>query len=566
MESSKQFARMLSSYLIPGGGQSQVEKVLQEASSKEREMHLNSVPPDITPYLKKVPTRELRHIRKMSNLCGLTYYPLKVNPSSLMRRHKLELVTSSWICAAQPFEPKTAEEVSAMGDGMAINVNDVQELYAGWPSGWGRDDSYQDVPSAIQLNSLLPTAAVAAKLAEAAAAAAAAATGLLPKPTPAVQNSSSSPYMNSALVCRSLCPSEWFVCDDPQEELRIFAIQGSDSLDHWKLNLTCDPVVFEDPSMGVTVHRGVYEGAKALYDVFLPLIHEHLNSSPCAKIAFTGHSLGGSLATILMIMYKRRGVLQGNNISPVYTFGAPSVFCEGAHESQMGCVLEGHHKSRAQELASNSCRCTASGPSRLLLAVGLKDASVRNVMMHRDIVPRAFACDYSQLADILRGWGASFRSHCCLSGDGRKHLYSALGTMMVMQPDRHKFVCEPDHPLLPPGPGLYYFSESNSDSDPDAVQPIQSSSYSNTDLEISCPPGRVPPSARDAFLEFMDNPHPLETLAEPAAYLDKGSISRYHHPEHLTMALGRLIYLSQAQDQPTPSNALLEGMGSHQPA
>ncbi len=34
---------------------------------------------------------------------------------------------------------------------------------------------------------------------------------------------------------------------------RYFIIQGSDTLDHWKVNLTFDPVVFEDPSLGVKV-------------------------------------------------------------------------------------------------------------------------------------------------------------------------------------------------------------------------------------------------------------------------------------------------------------------------
>lgn len=34
------------------------------------------------------------------------------------------------------------------------------------------------------------------------------------------------------------------------------------------------------------------------------------------------------MAVLLMLMYKRRGVLTNRSISTVYTFGAPSVFCE----------------------------------------------------------------------------------------------------------------------------------------------------------------------------------------------------------------------------------------------
>lgn len=39
--------------------------------------------------------------------------------------------------------------------------------------------------------------------------------------------------------------------------------------------------------MRVQVHRGVYEAALALYERFLPLVYEHLESSPFSKIAFT---------------------------------------------------------------------------------------------------------------------------------------------------------------------------------------------------------------------------------------------------------------------------------------
>jgi len=59
-----------------------------------------------------------------------------------------------------------------------------------------------------------------------------------------------------------------------------------------------------------------------------------------------GHSLGGSLATLLMLMYLRRGVLPAVAISPVYTFGAPAIFCE----ANCSCSSEGsaghcHHQS-----------------------------------------------------------------------------------------------------------------------------------------------------------------------------------------------------------------------------
>lgn len=56
-----------------------------------------------------------------------------------------------------------------------------------------------------------------------------------------------------------------------------------------------------------------------------------------------GHSLGGSLATLLMLMYLRRGVLPAVAISPVYTFGAPAIFCEGSYSCSGGgpCTIPG---------------------------------------------------------------------------------------------------------------------------------------------------------------------------------------------------------------------------------
>ncbi len=37
----------------------------------------------------------------------------------------------------------------------------------------------------------------------------------------------------------------------------------------------------------VQVHRGAYEAAQILYERFLPMVYEHLDSSPFAKICFT---------------------------------------------------------------------------------------------------------------------------------------------------------------------------------------------------------------------------------------------------------------------------------------
>jgi hypothetical protein len=223
-------------------------------------------------------------------------------------------------------------------------------------------------------------------------------------------------------------------------------------------------------------------------------------------------------------------------------------------------------------------------------------------------VPRAFTCDYSPVADILTGWGASFRAHGCLQGGtgGRKahgartpgcgrgggggggngggggarkvHLYAPIGRALVLQPDAEwsSFVGpgdgDGDHPLLPRGPGMYALEDPQEEPQrlrATAAAPATFSGHA-AGAGVLMPPGarggaapcgagaaagaaaggdaqqrqrRVVPSARDALLELMDWPHPLETLADPSAYSSSGSISRYHNPDHYTAAAGRIIAL-----------------------
>lgn len=131
------------------------------------------------------------------------------------------------------------------------------------------------------------------------------------------------------------------------------------------------------------VHRGIYEAAKGIYEQFLPEVILHLEKyGPDAKFQFSGHSLGGSLALLVTLMLLKRKVLKPSNLQPVVTFGSPFIFCGG-------------HK--------------------ILNQLGVDDNLVRSVIMHRDIVPRAFACSYpTQIAMLLKRLNVSFRSHPCL--------------------------------------------------------------------------------------------------------------------------------------------------------
>lgn len=321
------------------------------------------------------------------------------------------------------------------------------------------------------------------------------------------------------------CPTEWFVCDHEPTNTRIFCIQGSDNMESWQANLAFDPVTFEDESLGVRIHRGVYNVAEMLYQVFVPLIREHLLKNPGAKISMTGHSLGGSLATALTLMLVFRGVLPPEAVDHVYTFGAAASFCDAA-SCGGDCSNCGHNCPG--RLDHDGCSVPKEG---LLEKLGLSSDSVIDTIMHKDIVPRAFACDYSPVAVLLRNLGGNFREHCCLQHD-RSLLYSFIGEVFVLQPEANRKYVKNDegyHPQLPQGAGLFQITE--------ATKGLTESVKWRRTGEVS---GCVE-SQKEAILSFMDNPHPLEILGDAKAYGELGTISRYHNPAHYKNALGSVL-------------------------
>lgn len=105
-----------------------------------------------------------------------------------------------------------------------------------------------------------------------------------------------------------------------------------------------------------------------------------------------------------------RGDLPLINVATVYTFGAPAVFCEGANGSPptpgacQSCSLPCEHRKAHSAAAS-------SATDSLLTKLGLPADAVVNVIMTRDIVPRAFVCDYTLVAGVLKSWLPSFKEH-----------------------------------------------------------------------------------------------------------------------------------------------------------
>lgn len=54
-----------------------------------------------TQFLTPVPVWELKHIRKLSHLCAISYKLSSVTRRALKRKHGLELVVASWVNDAQ---------------------------------------------------------------------------------------------------------------------------------------------------------------------------------------------------------------------------------------------------------------------------------------------------------------------------------------------------------------------------------------------------------------------------------------------------------------------------------
>ncbi|XP_039061857.1 phospholipase A1 PLIP2, chloroplastic-like isoform X2 [Hibiscus syriacus] len=261
-------------------------------------------------------------------------------------------------------------------------------------------------------------------------------------------------------------PCEWFICDDDQSATRFFVIQGSESLASWQANLLFEPVQFE--GFDVLVHRGIYEVAKGMYEQMLPQVRSLLKShGKRAAFRFTGHSLGGSLSLLINLMLLIRGEVPASSLLPVVTFGSPSIMCGG---------------------------------DGLLHKLGLPQSHVQAITMHRDIVPRAFSCNYpNHVADLLKAINGKFRHLPCL--ENHKLLYAPMGQIMILQP-AEKF--SPHHHLLPSGIGLYCLSCQLSDTDGEE--------------KLLWAAQRV----------FFNSPHPLEILSDRSAYGSEGTIQRDH--------------------------------------
>lgn len=103
------------------------------------------------------------------------------------------------------------------------------------------------------IGNAVPFRAVTSRMQNAAAAGQSTAVATIATVTAAVSSNFNKEHSKGPKSSQAADPSEWFVCDDPVSHTRYFVIQGSQTIEHWRLNLSFDPVPFEDPALGIKV-------------------------------------------------------------------------------------------------------------------------------------------------------------------------------------------------------------------------------------------------------------------------------------------------------------------------
>ncbi|MCO5556610.1 hypothetical protein L7F22_010161 [Adiantum nelumboides] len=415
----------------------------------------------VSEFLHEVPITEVRAISKLCLLSNLAYIIPEVQSKDLLKDHHLTFLTSSLV-------KKEEAEVHASLE-RAIMQASKQKSKA------NKGEKNQQLKEATLVSDedgyiqVEPAKATSSN------------EDMLPCDTDLKGHQKE---LRPTFKIQGGCPCEWFICDDEASSTRFLVIQGSESLASWQTNLSFDPTKFEG-LQGVLVHRGIYEAAQGLYEMVEKEMVEHARKGSHARLCFTGHSLGGSLATLIAMMLVKRGAVAVNALEAVVTLGAPCVLCAG---------------------------------ERLLRQLRLQNHQFVNIMMHRDIVPRAFACDYPRhVARLLQRFNGTFRDHPCLNF--QHLLYTPIGQVMVLQPDDAQ---SPSHPLLPSKEGLYLIRH-----------PPHEDKQQQQLADLK--------SVKEVQRAFFNMPHPLEMLRDPGAYGFEGAISRDHDPRSYKRAINTIL-------------------------
>jgi len=113
--------------------------------------------------------------------------------------------------------------------------------------------------------------------------------------------------------------------------IRTITIRGfdasDDSVDRESLLIdicNADTIPLSDSKENILVHQGLLNVAKEMYKEIMPMID---NTGPMHKIVLNGHSIGGSLANLLLLLMTvdKGSDFVSSKIGRVYTYGSPPV-------------------------------------------------------------------------------------------------------------------------------------------------------------------------------------------------------------------------------------------------
>ncbi|KXN74482.1 alpha/beta-hydrolase [Conidiobolus coronatus NRRL 28638] len=110
-----------------------------------------------------------------------------------------------------------------------------------------------------------------------------------------------------------------------EKKIIVAAYRGTSNLDNWIINLKFGfiPLKANDTS-SVKIHQGFSEAADVLLYKMRPAILMAMKKNPTYKVVFTGHSLGGALATLSAVKFAEEGLVNWDRIQLI-TFGQPRV-------------------------------------------------------------------------------------------------------------------------------------------------------------------------------------------------------------------------------------------------
>lgn len=103
----------------------------------------------------------------------------------------------------------------------------------------------------------------------------------------------------------------------------IVSFRGSTNIANWVSNLNYFQTPYKQVP-GAQVHRGFFAAYNGVQGQVINAVRALFKSYPSARILFTGHSLGGALASIAAVDLKEQLGLSSSIIT-FYTYGSPRV-------------------------------------------------------------------------------------------------------------------------------------------------------------------------------------------------------------------------------------------------